>query len=209
MKSRPDAPAGHRASIKDILYQNITMYEPEQWPIWIGPAQQTENKGDCSLLWPNPAVSCPVPSYFDWDNITLRDVFILNAKMSPGVVIGNITNPMKNIVFDNVQATPPSLSPWGTKFYACYAAEGKTERGTIPVPPCFNGGPQCLEDGMCKDEMSTPCCSRRQHATAACLPYAKCGCIPAGTCADYSADCCSGKCHKTALCGVGITCRCD
>lgn len=209
MKSRPDAPESHRAVIEDVLYENITMYKPQQWPIWIGPAQQSENKNDCSLLWPNPLASCPVPSNFEWNNITLRDITIYDGEMSPGVVIGNLSRPMKNIVFDNVRAIPPSHKPWGNNFYACYAAEGTATGGTTPVPPCFNGGPQCLADGHCKDAMSTPCCSGRQHATGNCLPYAKCGCIPEGTCADYASDCCSGKCHHTALCGIGITCRCD
>jgi hypothetical protein len=28
--------------VKDILFQNITMEEPEQWAVWIGPAQQSD-----------------------------------------------------------------------------------------------------------------------------------------------------------------------
>lgn len=43
MKTRwyDSAPVGDRASIQDILYENITIDNPEQYGIWIGPAQQT------------------------------------------------------------------------------------------------------------------------------------------------------------------------
>jgi len=42
MKTRwyDDASDG-TASISDVLYENITINNPEQWAIWIGPAQQT------------------------------------------------------------------------------------------------------------------------------------------------------------------------
>lgn len=43
------APIGEAASISDIYYYNITIDNPEQYGIWIGPAQQTGQP--CSLLW--------------------------------------------------------------------------------------------------------------------------------------------------------------
>jgi hypothetical protein len=30
----------HHGTIEDILFSNITLESPEQWAIWIGPAQQ-------------------------------------------------------------------------------------------------------------------------------------------------------------------------
>lgn len=54
--------------ITDILYENITIQEPEQWAIWIGPAQQVVSQltaqadsadicyaDPCSLCWPELA----------------------------------------------------------------------------------------------------------------------------------------------------------
>lgn len=43
MKTRwsDSAPVGDAASIQDVLYENITIDNPEQYGIWIGPAQQT------------------------------------------------------------------------------------------------------------------------------------------------------------------------
>ena len=35
-------------SIEDVLYENITIDEPEQWPIWIGPAQQSDTADLCA-----------------------------------------------------------------------------------------------------------------------------------------------------------------
>jgi polygalacturonase len=57
--------------IADVLYENIFMDTPEQWPIWIGPAQQADSSDlcaahPCSLCWPtlpgaqcNPSLSTP------------------------------------------------------------------------------------------------------------------------------------------------------
>lgn len=42
-----------------------------------------------------------------WNNILLKDVYIKNPSYSPGVILGNSTNPMDNIVFDNVIVENP------------------------------------------------------------------------------------------------------
>jgi polygalacturonase len=44
--------------ISNVLYENIVMESPEQYPIWIGPAQQSDSSNPCaahpcSLCWPN------------------------------------------------------------------------------------------------------------------------------------------------------------
>jgi hypothetical protein len=136
MKSRPGEGTGE---IRDVLYQNITMYNPTQWAIWIGP-QQAGYSNACSLLWPeDPFSKCFVPPNMDWNNITLRDIFIYSPKTSPGVILGNTTNPMSNIVFDNVVVTNPGSYPWGNDFYKCDGVANATATGvTSPKPPCFN-----------------------------------------------------------------------
>ena len=30
------------ALVENVVYENITIFEPSQWPIWIGPAQQAD-----------------------------------------------------------------------------------------------------------------------------------------------------------------------
>lgn len=137
MKTRwEDGPSTGSASISDILFENITIYNPEQWAIWMGPAQQTGQP--CPLYWPQAKHSeCLMSGFQTWNNITLRDVTIYNPVNSPGVLIGNASNPMKNVIFDNVVVVNPGVSPWGEAFYDCTSIEGVAKGTTFPVPPCF------------------------------------------------------------------------
>lgn len=130
-----DAPLGDEASITNILYQNITIDRPQQFAIWIGPAQQTGQP--CSLLWPiTDHATCTMSGTQTWKNIVLRDIFINSPEQSPGVLIGNDTNPLHNVVFDNVVVTNPGQEPFGATYY-CENVEGSTWRGTNPAPSCF------------------------------------------------------------------------
>ncbi|RYH29912.1 hypothetical protein EON65_06860 [archaeon] len=138
MKTRwyDEAPAGDSASISNILYQNITMDRPQQFAIWIGPAQQTGQP--CSLLWPIvDQATCSMSGTQTWENIVLKDIFINAPEHSPGVLFGNATNPMRNVIFDNVVVTNAGDKPWGDDFYFCDGIHGVARGGTSPVPPCF------------------------------------------------------------------------
>lgn len=126
--------------ITNILYEDIYMDEPEQVPVWIGPAQEADSKGACSLLWPGLSKNCPAPPItITWTNITLRNVQIKNPKQSPGIIYGNSKNAMKEVTFDNVVVKPadPSKRPWGKEFYYCGGVNGIAKNGTNPLPPCF------------------------------------------------------------------------
>lgn len=131
------------ASISDVLYENIVIESPEQSPIWLGPAQQADNRDPChahpcSLCWPNvPFAECNAPAAATWTNITLRNITILNPKHSPGLIMANVTNPMKNVVFDSVKVVNPGQKPWGDKYYHCEGVQGVATGDTWPVPPCF------------------------------------------------------------------------
>ena len=48
----------------------------------------------------------------DFVNITLRDVSIERPLLSPGVLLGNETNPVRNVVFDNVTVQRAGRFPW-------------------------------------------------------------------------------------------------
>ncbi len=130
-------PVGEAASISNILYENITIDGSEQWAIWIGPAQQTGQP--CPLYWPAVEKSeCLMSGYQTWTNITLRNIYINNTRNSPGVLLGNSSNPMKNVVFDNVVVTNAGDKPWGDAYYQpCEGIEGIAMGNTWPVPPCF------------------------------------------------------------------------
>ena len=105
------------ALIENVLYQNITMVSPMQWPIWIGPAQQADNRNPChpnpcSLCWPmTPGSKCNVVPRQVVRNVTLQNVGIYNPRMATGVLMGNAANPLTNIVFDNVRVTMAGLPP--------------------------------------------------------------------------------------------------
>ena len=136
-------PSSYTAEITNILYENITMDEPEQTPIWLGPAQELDSANACSLLWPVvPFAKCPAPlGNIKWTNITLRNVKIMNPKESPGVIFGNQSVPMKGVVFENVVVMPmdKGKKPWGDQFYYCKGvSHGLAKGGTNPVPPCFD-----------------------------------------------------------------------
>eukprot|EP01084_Bolivina_argentea_P248964 416581_1 len=141
MKSDPGNPT-EDGVIQNVLYENVTMDKPTQYSIWIGP-QQAVYSGCCELTWPqNPRAKCPVPFEITWENITLRNITVNDPQKSAGtvdnpyfsVVLGNNTNPMKNITFDHVVITG-----FGNKSYACDGViQGMSIHGTYPIPSCFN-----------------------------------------------------------------------
>ncbi|CAF1204769.1 unnamed protein product [Adineta steineri] len=136
LKSRPGN-GGNTGEITDILYESIQIHNASQWAIWIGP-QQAAFKGACSLLWPFiPETSCPIPSGIKWNNIILRNITINSPQISPGVIIGNTSSPIQNVLFDNVIVNHPGSRPWGNKYYACSGVEGIAQGKTEPLPPCF------------------------------------------------------------------------
>jgi polygalacturonase len=140
--SRADIDPTWTAEITNLLYENITMVSPEQVPIWIGPALQAENQGvSCSLAWPYiDRAKCPAPlGTVAWTNITLRNIRVEGARVSPGIVFGNVDSPMKGVVFDGVvfDEADEDAKPWGDEFYHCEGVEGIAKGGTWPVPPCF------------------------------------------------------------------------
>jgi len=131
--------------VADVLYENIVMDEPEQFAIWIGPAQQCDgcgatdlcstDGGPCSLCWPTVG-HCYAPSDALYANITLRNITINSPKQSAGVLIANSSSPMQNVVFDNVIVNNPASKPWADGYY-CKNVNGIAIGNTAPVPPCF------------------------------------------------------------------------
>jgi polygalacturonase len=131
------------ASIEDILYENIVIDNPSQWPIWIGPAQQSDSSRlcaahPCSICWPYiPNTECNAANSL-YRNIVLKDITINNAKMSPGVILSGEDVPMEGVVFENVVFNNPGDTPWKDDYYYCEGVKDGVATGTTwPVPPCF------------------------------------------------------------------------
>lgn len=129
------------------------MTAPEQYAIWIGPAQQAGQP--CDLDWPYmPHSKCQMTGFQTFENITLKDVTIIDPQETPGVIFGNDTNPIKNLVFDNVKVQYSSklkktmshlLKPWGNSYYVRNDVKDCKKKGiqayyldgSDPVPACF------------------------------------------------------------------------
>ena len=137
---------GSKATISNVLYENITMQEPDR-AIWIGPAQQSDSLDPCaahpcSICWsPGSNFECNAPAAL-YKNITLRDITIYNPKNSIGVILGNSSLPMRDVTFENVVISKGPGFPQERTDYKYYCpttgvmsgiAIGKTD----PVPTCF------------------------------------------------------------------------
>ena len=129
--------------VSNVVYENIIMDSPEQWSIWIGPAQQSDSDDlcaahPCSICWPEcPSAKCDMPPG-RYVNITLRNITISSSKQSPGVILGNETAPIENLVFDNVVYIQPGDTPWYEKHWMCEnVVNGVATGKTWPVPYCL------------------------------------------------------------------------
>ena len=129
-----------QAGIFDILYENIFIMRPHQFAIWIGPAQQTGQL--CSLKWPYLRAACRMSAYQRLDNITLRNITIHDPLFSPGVIMGNESNPITKVTFSGVRVSSrstwfmvPNLSPWGFQYH-CINAQGQAIHSD-PAPTCL------------------------------------------------------------------------
>ena len=103
--------------VENILYQNITIEAPSQWPIWVGPAQQSDSRkpchpNPCSLCWPmSPTAHCHVVKESKFRSITLKDIVINNPSYSTGVIMGSEMFPIENLHWDNVRVTKGKPDP--------------------------------------------------------------------------------------------------
>ena len=90
-----------------MLYENVYISNPKWYPIWIGPQQQHEPHTDlgdeCSLAYPL-VDHCPTVPCVTFDDIRLVNVSVENPAMGKiaGVVLGNESNPIANLRFENV-----------------------------------------------------------------------------------------------------------
>eukprot|EP00934_Nitzschia_sp_Nitz4_P001627 Nitzschia sp. Nitz4//scaffold213_size37731//29353//31346//NITZ4_007725-RA/size37731-snap-gene-0.56-mRNA-1//1//CDS//3329542080//1627//frame0 len=87
--------------ITNILYEDIEIYKPWWWALWIGPQQIHEPgsglKNACALTWPIND-KCPVAGCVEISDITLRNVHIEKPLLPPYIIRGNSTdNPIRNL----------------------------------------------------------------------------------------------------------------
>lgn len=93
------------------------MEGPLQWPIWVGPAQQADNKNPChpnpcSLCWPmSPAAKCNIVDKSKYVNLSLANVRINNPKISPGIILAKTGNEIEGVHFHDVVVSRGRLVP--------------------------------------------------------------------------------------------------
>eukprot|EP00347_Sterkiella_histriomuscorum_P020779 403336490 len=100
IKSNP----GHNGDgiIENILYENIWIFEPIWWNIYIGPQQQKQPDGGGPGCMLYPIIKeCETNPSITMRNITLRNVQSRGGYL-PGIVRCNATNPCTDINFENV-----------------------------------------------------------------------------------------------------------
>lgn len=96
-------------TLSNVLYENITLFRPLGWAVWVGPAQQSDTRrlchaNPCSICWPVlPGAQChgQVDRYAY--NITLRSVRIVQPRGNLGVIMGAIPSTFNSLVFDSVR----------------------------------------------------------------------------------------------------------
>ena len=101
--------------IEDITYENIIVEGAQQWPIWIGPAQQAVSSNPCyanpcSLCWPvlpdgTFGTTCEGVQHNVFRNILFKDITLTHTVGSPGVILGSPDYPIDGITFDSVRVT--------------------------------------------------------------------------------------------------------
>ena len=138
------------AKISNVLYENVYMDKPEQFAIWIGPAQQSDTSRPCaahpcSICWPQLAdvlpgvATCDGQSNSKYENITLRNITIVDPQFSygQGVILAAEDTPMENILFDSVKVVNAKGEDY-SKYNSCKGVlTGIAIGDTDPVPPCF------------------------------------------------------------------------
>jgi hypothetical protein len=107
-----------------------------------------EQNPQCPIFWPLPGSEvCPTQGCTLFENITLRNINIFHPLISPGVIWGNSTNPMKNITIEKLNVDENKYKIW----------HGKWPFHSKRYP--FHGRIKCKDaSGTCKDSNRSPAC---------------------------------------------------
>ena len=89
--------------IENILYENMKIFMPIWWNIYIGPQQQKQpdGRGPGCMLYPL-IKECETQPRITMRNITLRNIHSVGGLL-PGIIRCNETNPCTDFTFDNVK----------------------------------------------------------------------------------------------------------
>ena len=157
MKFRDAGTAG--GTVEDVLYEDVRVRGVSGWPVWIGPAQQSDSVDlcaahPCSICWPDdPFAKCNTGYHGLYRNVTLRRVWVGGERAlghaAPGVLMGADSRAMEGLVLDSVVVEQKAHTqqggdggaarvPWFEKAeYKCENVKGIVVTGnTDPKPVC-------------------------------------------------------------------------
>ena len=136
------APAGDQLVRVRILLPSASLRASlsNEWTsVVVLVAWRSANGGACALAYPLFGLPCPTQGCSDFRNITLRNVAAVDSLLSPGVLRGNVSNPME-LVFDNVTMSMSNGGPlqaWPFDGYDSSFVDGVCVNGCDPAPAGF------------------------------------------------------------------------
>ena len=113
----------------NILLQNVLVQDP-----WLSPGEERKKKKKEKEKEKERKEKGE-------NKIKIMPAFVIMLEIYPfvhlskGVILGNATNPMRNIVFDNVTVVNPGEFPYHHQ-YQCEFANVTSLHGTSPAPAC-------------------------------------------------------------------------
>ena len=116
--------------ISDILYEDINIYYPVWYNIYIGPQQmkQPSGEGPGCMTYPFGG-ACPTNPNVDVKNITIRNLNSTGGFLPPGVIRCNESNPCTGINFENV-----NIEGWWSELGLGFVTEYAYGNSTSAVP---------------------------------------------------------------------------
>jgi polygalacturonase len=121
--------------VNNITYKNMIIHGSTWYPIWIGPQQETTGfrEASCSFLYPLNQ-HCPTQPLITISDIFLQNITLTGSVLVPGIILGNETNPITNMVFDSVQNSGFYLID---DEYMCEDTFGTVSSDSNPLPGCL------------------------------------------------------------------------
>eukprot|EP00455_Lapot_gusevi_P002948 TRINITY_DN1121_c0_g1_i1.p1 TRINITY_DN1121_c0_g1~~TRINITY_DN1121_c0_g1_i1.p1 ORF type:complete len:447 (+),score=79.76 TRINITY_DN1121_c0_g1_i1:43-1383(+) len=122
--------------IDSITYENIYAYRPLWWSIWVSTQQQVQPGGGsnthCSFFYPLFNSTCPLQPRVPVTNLVLRNVTMVDALLSPGVLRCAEEGPCTNWRFENVHFKSLTNYPNGDGFL-CEGIHNATWADSYPM----------------------------------------------------------------------------
>jgi hypothetical protein len=125
-----------QGSVTDITYRNLHMEGDIWYPIWIGPQQMHEPGQEglgCSFVYPI-INTCPTQPRITLANISLFNITATHTAFLPGVILGDLSNPIQNLIFENVLGSGKNIIQ---SDYVCQGVVNGTNINNLPSPTCF------------------------------------------------------------------------